>query len=224
MDGLNSFLRYPLEELPFIFIVLVLAFTVHEFAHAYAAYKFGDPTAKQLGRVTLNPRVHLDVLGTILIFIAGFGWAKPVPVNRGRFKYPRLMGIIVSAVGPLSNLLLAFIGVLIVHIIMAAGLLDGASKGVADAIALFLTRLVELNLVLFIFNLIPLPPLDGYRIIEDLAPTHIRLKMAKNEQWGIFIFLMLIFIPPLSRVTIQPLFAIGNDILSGMSRFISIFI
>lgn len=224
MDGINSFLRYPLEELPFIFIVLVLAFTVHEFAHAYAAYKFGDPTAKQLGRVTLNPRAHLDVLGTILIFIAGFGWAKPVPVNRGRFKHPRLMGIVVSAVGPLSNLLLAFIGVLIIQIIVTNGLLNGASKGVADAVAVFLTRLVELNLVLFIFNLIPLPPLDGYRIIEDLAPINVRLKMAQYEQYGIFVFLLLVFIPPLSRVTIQPLFSIGNDIYLGMSRLISIFI
>lgn len=224
MEGLNSFLRYPLEELPFIFIVLVLAFTVHEFAHAYAAYKFGDPTAKQMGRVTLDPRKHLDVLGTILIFIAGFGWAKPVPVNRGRFKHPRLMGVVVSAVGPLSNLLLAFIGVVVVHAIVAAGLLKGASPGVADAVGLFLTRLVELNLVLFIFNLIPLPPLDGYRIVEDLAPTHIRLKMAKNEHWGIFVFLLLVFIPPLSRVTIQPLFSIGQDILNGMSGFVSLFI
>ncbi|GAA3403711.1 site-2 protease family protein [Paenibacillus hodogayensis] len=224
MEGLNSFLRYPLEELPFILIVLVLAFTVHEFAHAYSAYKFGDPTAKNLGRVTLNPRVHLDVLGTILILIAGFGWAKPVPVNRGNFKNPRLMGIIVSAVGPLSNLLLAFIGLVLYHIFSSTGVLDGASAGVVKAIDLFLRRLIELNVVLFIFNLIPLPPLDGYRIIEDLAPLHIRMKMAQNEQWGIFVFLLIVFIPPLSRVTIQPLFQLGGDLIYAMSRFISIFI
>ncbi|MEF3304609.1 site-2 protease family protein [Paenibacillus sp. GYB003] len=224
MEGLNSFLRYPLEELPFILLVLVLAFTVHEFAHAYAAYKFGDPTAKQLGRVTLNPRVHLDVLGTILILIAGFGWAKPVPVNRGRFKHPRLMGIVVSAVGPLSNFVLAFVGIVIYHIFATSGILNGASTGVVAAIDLFLRRLVELNIVLFIFNLIPLPPLDGYRIIEDLAPSHIRMKMAQNEQWGIFVFLLIVFIPKLSEYTIQPLFLFGRDLIYEMSRFVAIFI
>lgn len=224
MDGINSFLRYPLEELPFIFIVLVLAFTVHEFAHAYTAYKFGDPTAKRMGRVTLDPRKHLDVLGTILIFIAGFGWAKPVPVNRGHFRNPRLMGIIVSAAGPLSNFVMAFVGVVLYHVFFGTGVLDGASTGVIEAINVFLLRLIELNVVLFIFNLIPLPPLDGYRIIEDLAPTAVRIKMSQYEQWGIFVFLLLIFITPLNRVTIQPLFAWGGDIVAGMSRFVSVFL
>ena len=116
-----DFLWYPIRDLPFIFFVLVIAFTVHEFAHAYSAYKFGDRTAYDAGRVTLNPRVHLDVLGTILILVAGFGWAKPVPVNRGRFKYPRLMGIIVSAVGPISNLLIAVLGILAVYILNQTG-------------------------------------------------------------------------------------------------------
>jgi len=224
MDSLNSFLRYPLEELPFILIVLVLAFTVHEFAHAYAAYKFGDPTAKRMGRVTLNPRVHLDVFGTILILIAGFGWAKPVPVNRGNFRRPRLMGIVVSAVGPLSNLVLAFVGLILYHIFATSGILDSASAGVVKAVDLFLRRLIELNVVLFIFNLIPLPPLDGYRIIEDLAPANIRNRLAQNEQWGIFVFLLLVFIPPLSRVTIQPLFALGGELIYGMSSLIAVFI
>lgn len=222
MDSINDFLRYPLQELPFILLVLMIAFTVHEFAHAYAAYKFGDPTAKELGRVSLNPRVHLDVLGTILILIVGFGWAKPVPVNRSRFRHPRLMGVVVSAVGPLSNLLLAFIGVALIQLSSANGWLEGASAGVYDAVYLFLRRFVELNLILFIFNLIPLPPLDGYRIIEDLAPTPLRLRMARYEQWGIFVFLLLVFIPPLSRVTIQPLFALGNDILRGMVTVVSV--
>lgn len=222
MDSINDFLRYPLQELPFILLVLMIAFTVHEFAHAYAAYKFGDPTAKELGRVSLNPRVHLDVLGTILILIVGFGWAKPVPVNRSRFRHPRLMGVVVSAVGPLSNLLLAFIGVALIQLSSANGWLEGASAGVYDAVYLFLRRFVELNLILFIFNLIPLPPLDGYRIIEDLAPTPLRLRMARYEQWGIFVFLLLVFIPPLSRVTIQPLFGLGNDILRGMVTIVSV--
>ncbi|GIQ66932.1 hypothetical protein PACILC2_55000 [Paenibacillus cisolokensis] len=134
---MERFLWYPLEDLPFIVIVLVLAFTVHEFAHAYSAYKFGDHTAYNAGRVTLDPRVHLDVLGTILILIAGFGWAKPVPVNPNRFKRPRLMGVIVSAVGPLSNLALAVLGIFAVYVLNETALLDAGSIGVRKALVHF---------------------------------------------------------------------------------------
>lgn len=207
-----NFLWYPLEDLPFIFIVLVLAFSIHEFAHAYSAYKFGDRTAYDAGRVTLNPRAHLDVLGTILILIAGFGWAKPVPVNRGRFKYPRLMGIVVSAVGPLSNLLLAVIGILAVFVLNEFGVLESASVGVRQAIGHFTYYLITMNILLFLFNLLPLPPLDGYRIIQDLVPLRVRYTMDQHAQWGIFVFLLIVFIPPLREQTLDPLFALWFDI------------
>lgn len=221
---LGDLLHYPMEQLPFVFLVLVIAFTVHEFAHAYSAYKFGDPTAQQMGRVTLNPMAHLDVLGTLLILIAGFGWAKPVPVNRGRFKYPRLMGVVVSAVGPLSNLLIAFVGLMLFAVILKTGVLADASTGVRRAVELFFGLLVHLNVLLFLFNLIPLPPLDGYRIIEDLAPLHVRIKMSQNEQWGIFVFLLMIFIPPVNRVTLQPILNLTDDIVIGLSRLVGLFL
>lgn len=99
MDFWNSFFRYPIDQLPFFLLTILIAFTVHEFSHAYFANKFGDPTAKLLGRVTLNPVVHFDLLGVSRFIIAGFGWARPVPVNRANFDKPRLMGIIVSAQG-----------------------------------------------------------------------------------------------------------------------------
>jgi Zn-dependent protease len=204
LDFLQRILIYPFDEMPFVFLSMVIAFSVHEFAHAYTAYLFGDPTAKHEGRVTLDPRKHLDVIGTILIFIVGFGWAKPVPVNRTNFKNPRLMGIIVSAAGPISNLLIAFIGVCITYILIRSGVYDSSGGSVA-AIRMFLYHVVTLNAVLFIFNLLPLPPLDGYRIIEDLAPQRVRIKMHQNVQWGTFIFLLIVFIPPLYAMTIGPL-------------------
>lgn len=219
---MGSFFRYSLDELPFVVLVLIIAFTVHEFAHAYSAYKFGDMTAYNAGRVTLNPMSHLDVLGTLLILIAGFGWAKPVPVNRGRFKYPRLMGVIVSAVGPLSNLLIAFVGAAIFGALLNFGVLANASDGVIKAVQMFFLYLIQLNVLLFLFNLIPLPPLDGYRIVEDLAPLHIRLKMAQYEQWGIYAFLIMALIPPISRVTIQPILAYTSDITMALLRMFGV--
>lgn len=221
---MSSLLWYPLSDLPFVFLVIMIAFTVHEFAHAYFAYIFGDRTAYDAGRVTLNPRVHLDMLGIILILIAGFGWARPVPVNRGRFKYPRLMGIVVSAVGPLSNLLMTAIGILAVFVLNQTGLLDAGSVGVHQAIVHFLHYLITLNIVLFIFNLIPVPPLDGYRIIQDVVPTSVRIRMDQNVQWGMFIFLLIVFIPPLREATLDPLFSYSNNIIQAIIDFFNLFL
>lgn len=214
METLNQLLAFHVEEIPFVLLVLLISFTIHEFAHAYSAYKFGDPTPKKMGRVTLNPRVHLDVFGTILIFIAGFGWAKPVLVNRANLRSPRWMGIVVSAVGPISNLILAFFGLFAIYALLYFGLMDGFSVGVKLAISLFLEILVQLNIILFIFNLIPLPPLDGYRILEDLLPVRWAVQLQKLQHWSMLIFLLMVFIRPVSDVTIRPLFRLGNDILN----------
>ncbi|ANE47297.1 zinc metalloprotease [Paenibacillus swuensis] len=212
MDSANFF-RFPIEEWPFVLLSLAIGLSVHEFAHAYTAWKFGDPTAKDRGRVTLNPMAHLDIFGTILIFIAGFGWAKPVPVNRSYFKKPRMMSIFVSLAGPVSNLLIVFIGLFLFYLLDYLGAIENLSTGSITALVTFFKYLISLNITLFLFNLIPLPPLDGYRIIEDLAPQPIRAKMSQYEHWGAFIFLLLVFIPPLSRVTIVPLFSLSDHIL-----------
>ncbi|MEM5016404.1 site-2 protease family protein [Metabacillus indicus] len=205
-----EFLAFELELIPYVVIVLAIAFSVHEFAHAYVAFKFGDPTAKNQGRLTLSPLKHLDPFGTILIFIAGFGWARPVPVNRFYFKKPRLAGILVSAAGPLSNLLVAFIGLALWYILLSTGIVTGLSSGMAESLEQFFNILVALNITLFIFNLFPFPPLDGYRIIEDLAPSRIRAKMTQFENYGIVVFLILV-LTPLGEYTIYPAFDYGRE-------------
>lgn len=205
----SNFFRFPLDELPFIVLVLLIAFTVHEFAHAFTAYKFGDDTAYVEGRVSLNPMVHLDWLGFILILIAGFGWAKPVPVRASRFSKPRLMSIIVTAVGPLSNLLLGTISIIIYIIFIKTGWLFAGSVGVKNALILFFENMIYYNFLLFAFNLIPLPPLDGYRIVSELLPLKTRYKLDQNAHWGSIIFLLLVFIAPLREVTITPVLMIG---------------
>ncbi|MGF7032022.1 Zn-dependent protease [Paenibacillus mucilaginosus] len=211
-----NFLAYPVEHLPFVFLALLLGFTVHEFSHAILADKFGDPTPRSMGRVTLNPRVHLDVLGTIFFLIIGIGWAKPVLVNRSRFASPRLMGILVSVAGPVSNLVLALISVIIYFALIRFGVLTGASVGVKDALSLFFNYLVSLNVLLFILNLIPFPPLDGYRILEDLLPRRVMLKVKPYEQWLFYAILLMFFIPPLRNVTLGPIFALQDPIMNGM--------
>ncbi|RFU62369.1 site-2 protease family protein [Peribacillus glennii] len=209
----DQFLAYELEEIPYVVAVLLIAFTIHEFSHAYVAYKFGDPTAKEQGRVTLNPVSHIDPLGTLLLLIAGFGWARPVPVNRFNFKRPRLAGILVSFAGPLSNLLIAAIGFIIWYSLVGAG------QDASGPAYTFFNMLIQINIVLFVFNLLPLPPLDGYHILQDLAPTNIRAKMIQFEAYGALIFLILV-ITPLDQYTIQPIFqVILPTVIHGMNDF-----
>ncbi|KKI89651.1 zinc metalloprotease [Bacillus sp. SA1-12] len=217
MDNLNSILAFPLEMIPYVVITLMVAFTFHEFAHAYVAYKFGDPTAKRQGRLTLNPIAHLDPFGTLLIFIAGFGWARPVPVNRYFFKRPRLAGVLVSVAGPLSNLVIAFLGTCIWYILLATGATTALPN--VEGVQAFFNIFVSLNVMLFIFNLLPFPPLDGYRIIEDLVPANIRAKMTQYESYGIIIFLILV-ITPLDAYIIHPIFDVGRTAVMNMFHFL----
>ncbi|MFD2672419.1 site-2 protease family protein [Marinicrinis sediminis] len=212
-----AFLHFDLDVLPFIFLVILIAFTLHEFAHAYVAYRFGDDTAYRQGRVTLNPMAHLDLLGTLLIFLAGFGWAKPVPVNRSNFRNPRMMSVIVSAAGPLSNLIIAFVGLILMYLYFQFGWNDALSPGGAEAIETFLGYLIDLNLLLFVFNLIPLPPLDGFRILEDVVPRSVRLQLTQVSQWAVFIFLLVVFIPPLNTKVLQPILSLRYDIFNAMN-------
>ncbi|GAB2703593.1 site-2 protease family protein [Paenibacillus thermoaerophilus] len=222
MNGLNNVFAFPFEELPFVFIVLALAFAVHEFAHAYAAYKFGDDTAYRDGRVTLNPRKHIDIAGMILFLLFGFGWAKPVPVHRGKLREPRrLTGAVVSFVGPLSNLILAFVGVVALFALGSSGLLSNASSGVVDALGVLFEHWILINVFLFIFNLLPLPPLDGYRIVQDLVSPGLRAKMTQYEQWGILIFLIIAFIPPLRRLVFGNLGVLQFEIVRWMESFVA---
>ncbi|GBG12203.1 site-2 protease family protein [Paenibacillus sp. MY03] len=214
---MERFLWYPLEHLPFIVLVIMIVFTVHEFAHAYSAYKFGDDTAYKEGRVTLNPMVHLDLMGSILLLIAGFGWAKPVPVNASRFKHRRVMSIVVSAVGPLSNLLMAVVGMFIIYGLVASGVVHVASTGVQDALIVFFSYFIMINILLFVFNLIPLPPLDGYRIVSEFLPLRLRYKIEQNIHWAMILFLLFVFIPPLRAVTLDPILSLQYPLFNGLN-------
>ncbi|MCI0765307.1 site-2 protease family protein [Bacillus sp. TL12] len=212
---MENFFVYPLHQIPLVAMAIVIALSVHEFAHAYVAYKFGDDTAKRQGRLTLSPMSHLDPIGMIAILIIGFGWARPVPVNPYNFKKPRLAGVLVSIAGPISNLILSAIGLIILYSLDTLGVLNAVPFAVADTLIQFFQIFITLNIVLFVFNLLPIPPLDGYRVIEDLAPANIRAKMTQYEKYGAIALLILV-ITPLDRYTIQPIFQVVIPYVLGI--------
>lgn len=167
-------------------LAVLLAITFHETAHGFVAYKLGDPTAKNQGRLTLNPLAHLDPVGALMMFIAGFGWAKPVPVNPFFFNGDRTKGMmLVSVAGPVTNLLLSFIA----YFIYAAG----GGFVTVPFLNVFLTQMIVLNIYLAIFNLIPVPPLDGSKILAGFLPRAAAYKyLTTVEQYGFIILLVLI--------------------------------
>lgn len=164
---------------------ILLALSVHEFAHGYVAYRLGDPTPKYQGRLTLNPLAHLDPIGTLLLIIARFGWAKPVMVNPANFRInPRKGMLYVALAGPLSNLLVA----------LAAGILYTLCiKFQAAYFWLVLTEaLLVIDLCLAVFNLIPIPPLDGFKILSGLLPTGGYRFLIQLEAYGPFILIFVV--------------------------------
>lgn len=179
-----DFFRQAMVAAPVIFFSL----TVHEFFHAYTAYRYGDSTAKDMGRLTLNPLAHLDLFGTLMMFLSGFrfGWAKPVPVNPYNLRNPRVADFWISAAGPLSNLGLAFLFGMVFRIIA------GGNIAVPEAVLMIIKFGVSINISLAFFNLIPLYPLDGSHILKNLLPPRYEAKLFEFQRFSPYILLFLI--------------------------------
>lgn len=168
-----------------LFIPLLYSVVIHEVAHGWVAYKMGDPTAKWMGRLTLNPLKHLDPLGTLMLFLAGFGWAKPVPVNLNNIQDRRKGLILVSSAGIAANILFA-LGALLVY-----RLLHLPSRGVG---AVVVSNLAYINVTLAALNLIPIPPVDGSKILMGFAPEGLQRLLARLEPYGFFILIGLLYL------------------------------
>ena len=185
-----------------VLVMLGIAFPIHEFAHALAAYRLGDGTAKLMGRLTLDPRAHFDPMGglllaaTVMLTTFGFGWAKPTPYNPRNLQGGRWGEAIVSAAGPISNLVLAIAGALPLRYINATGMDAGL-------VGSFLSFFVTINLVLMVFNLIPIPPLDGSKVLfAFLNPRTVWQIRPVLEQYGFLILIAAMFLPIVGGQTI----------------------
>jgi Zn-dependent protease len=176
---------------------ILFGFTIHEFAHAWTAWRLGDDTAARQGRLTLNPLMHLDPMGTLLILLAGFGWARPVPINPSNFKDPRKGDLIATFAGPFSNLLTAIVLSLVYRFIPRDG---------ADSIAAVFSEVIgyamQFNLLLCFFNLIPIFPLDGARIVRALLPLNQAYTFSRLEPMGPLILMGLIALGPYAGINL----------------------
>lgn len=180
---------------------ILLALTFHEYAHAYAAYRYGDDTAKQSGRLSLNPLRHLDPLGTIMIFIVHFGWAKPVPVNPYRLRNPKKDMLWISAAGPLANMVLALASGLLIRVLQNSGITPGVHN--AAGLMFFMAVMsLQINLALAIFNILPIAPLDGSKILSGLLPARHDKWIHSLQRYGAVILIGLILLGQLTGVSV----------------------
>jgi Zn-dependent protease len=210
--------------------IMIISLSIHEFAHAWSAWKLGDDTASREGRLTLNPLAHIDLLGTILLPLAGipFGWAKPVPVNPARFRREVTMGkgmAITAAAGPISNIILALLTAVAIGLVarLAPDLLE--TKTAVRQLLLggvvsnrWLPGLLQLNVSLALFNLIPLPPLDGSRIVAWVLPYDLRNRWHDLERFSPYLLLAVFWFG--GRLVSGPILAL-TDFLLGISRAIA---
>jgi Zn-dependent protease len=184
MGLLNLLLKDPLAfiiiAVPFLYSVVI-----HEVAHGWVAYKMGDPTAKWLGRLTLNPLKHLDPIGTLMLFLVGFGWAKPVPININNIADKRKGLIFVSAAGILANILFALIAATLYRLFFSSS---------SELTTKLFSAIISINITLAALNLIPIPPLDGSKILMGIAPRETQYFLARLEPYGFFIIIGLLYL------------------------------
>ena len=202
----SSLLATILASLVVIFLILPL----HELAHGWVAYRLGDRTAKYSGRLTLNPLAHLDPMGALSLLLFGIGWAKPVPVDSRNFKNPKTGMAVTAAAGPLSNLLAALVGAVLWHV---ANLGFGFPRaGFGALIIQFLAYYITINISLAIFNLIPIPPFDGFRIVSMFLSNRFLYKISQYERYGMF----LVFLLLLTGVLDTPLSICNSFVTRGI--------
>lgn len=196
-------------EIIFTAVAIVISLTIHEYSHAIISTVQGDDTPGKYGRLSLNPLDHIDIIGLISLFVFGFGWAKPVPIRSKYYKNPRLGIILTSIAGPVSNLLLAFFSMVVIYAINIQSL----------GIKYFLGTMVSLNIGLAVFNLIPIPPLDGSKVIAEIFGGRVAEFIYRVDRIGMVVLLLLLWIPPVSEILFKAIYYVAYV----METFVQIF-
>lgn len=197
--------------------IVLIALTFHEFAHGWVSSKLGDPTPRMTGRLTLNPLAHLDPMGALLMVLTGFGWAKPVQINARYYKNPKWGMAITAAAGPLSNLLLSFVGLIAYTVTLYIDIKNGMYHfEVLQIISMF----ISVNICFMIFNFIPIPPLDGSRVLGLFLPSSAYFKLQRFEQYSFIIIIALSFFGVFDIV----IGTAANFILSGFESIMLSFL
>jgi Zn-dependent protease len=232
MNGLDF--TEVISHLVMYIVVLLLAISAHEAGHAWMSWKFGDDTAYMLGRVTLNPVAHTDPIGTLLIPIVSFllgvfggalanvpliGWGIPTPVNPRNWTRYKLANVMVSVAGVLMNIALAVSAVVVWKLLIVSGITSQLDfqNGVGKPIAIFFTYMIKLNISLFIFNLLPFPPLDGSKILSTFLPASFQPMLDLLEQWGFMILMLLMYWGVIRAIT-SPIFQVIDTIIEMFLR------
>jgi Zn-dependent protease len=213
-----DFMEDILLKISIMLVPALLAVTMHEVAHGFIAEKFGDPTARLLGRLTLNPLKHLDPIGTIALLVFGFGWARPVPVNPNNLRNARRDMIWVSLAGPLTNLGLALFCALLLHgVVFVVSSLSPESQALQmiKPVGLMAAFGLYINVILGLFNLLPVPPLDGGRVLSSLLPERQALVLRKVEPFGLILIVFLIFGTSIWRSVFGPIVFSVVSMLAG---------
>ena len=197
-------MEHLLVKISIMLVPALLAVTVHEVAHGYVADRFGDPTARLLNRLTLNPLRHLDIFGTIALLLVGFGWAKPVPVNQSNLRNPHRHMLWVAISGPVSNFMLAALSALIVHF---TGLLQQGvgMESITEPLMMMAAFSLYINVILGVINMVPIPPLDGGRVLAAILPPRYASTLMRLEPFGFFIVIGLIFFTDIWSSVVGPL-------------------
>lgn len=203
-----------LQETLYFLPALLIALSVHEFAHAYVAYKLGDRSQKALGRLTISPLAHIDPIGFIFMLVFKFGWGKPVMVDDRNFTHRRKAMMWVSLAGPMSNVILAIVFTVILKLLDVFGVLSiMAGSNVGQILTIMLFYVIEFNMVFAVFNLIPIPPFDGSKVLYYFLPYKGKQFMDKIEQYSIWILIFLM-ITDLYVIIIQPAYSLLRFIIN----------
>lgn len=224
MTTLFNYINNPSALMSLIISIpgVLVAITFHEFAHGFVAYKLGDNTAKNEGRLTLNPLAHLDPIGSLMLLFAGFGWGKPVNVNSRNYTRKISMekaDALVAAAGPIMNFILALIFMIIYCVVSKYSGMDFLYSTVGKVVLLLLSSLIAVNVGLGVFNLIPLPPLDGSKIIMPFLPQKGKVWFMNNEQLFSILFVVL-WITGITRIIITPIINIVLEGIMNLGNFI----